>query len=504
MKMNERLTTRTLAHLLADQTGLDSKRAEEFINAISSYFIQGLEKNKMVKIFGLGMFKIVLVRERESVHIQTGERFVIPAHHKLTFVPDKDFKEQINRPFALFEPIEAKEANERENEDTVFEEAAAIVEENKALSYSGDYDLGYLEDIDSYDEQPEIETLQGELTKEEDLYEEALQEGLPQEEVLYEENLNEDLGYEFVHGNVTFTNELPPEANVTISDDPFVRTSDKEDTIDTKFFFFSSNKKKNRVLMWLYLLSIPLFASISLFFGAYFFLQKNTERSLRLNQTQEILENVSRIDDSEPLPIGVVSPSDDEPQDVQELDNTQTNDNPTLVTPNEESRNETVPSSTNATQRQEGRSTVDWIAPSSENTRTQTRRVIQPNREIEERNKALANTSGSAARTTTDNSRNTTTPAATTSTANAKALPARVRMAAGSSLTQIAAEYYGDRLFWVYIYEHNRSRIKNFENIPAGTELQLPAPNVYGIDAKSSASLQRAREKQRQLMSRGN
>jgi hypothetical protein len=72
-------------------------------------------------------------------------------------------------------------------------------------------------------------------------------------------------------------------------------------------------------------------------------------------------------------------------------------------------------------------------------------------------------------------------------------------MAAGSSLTQIAAEYYGDKIFWVYIYEHNKNNIKNFDDIPAGTEIQLPTPNTYGIDAKSNSSLQKARQKQSQL-----
>ncbi|MDR2774745.1 MAG: HU family DNA-binding protein, partial [Tannerella sp.] len=107
--MNDRLTTRNLADILSLQTGMVKERAEKFINALSLYITQGIEKNKAVKISGLGTFKVVLVRERESIHIHTGERFVIPAHHKLSFIPDKNLKEHINRPFAFFEPIEATE-----------------------------------------------------------------------------------------------------------------------------------------------------------------------------------------------------------------------------------------------------------------------------------------------------------------------------------------------------------------------------------------------------------
>ena len=97
-------------------------------------------------------------------------------------------------------------------------------------------------------------------------------------------------------------------------------------------------------------------------------------------------------------------------------------------------------------------------------------------------------------------SANTTTSNVTTPAANARTLPARIKIKAGSTLMQLALDYYGDKVFWVYIYQHNQNYIKNFNNIPIGTELLLPEAKTYGIDAKSAASKDKALQIQRQLM----
>jgi hypothetical protein len=156
----------------------------------------------------------------------------------------------------------------------------------------------------------------------------------------------------------------------------------------------------------------------------------------------------------------------------------------------------------------------DWMAPSpSNNVRTETRRVDQPNREIEERNRGLTNnarqsatrnTSGSTVenRSTTTTTTTTTPAAATTTSASAarsSQFPARIKVPAGSTLRQLALENYGDKAFWIYIYEANRARISNPDQIPVGTELVLPAPSTYDIDPRSPASINKALQKGRQL-----
>lgn len=69
----------------------------------------------------------------------------------------------------------------------------------------------------------------------------------------------------------------------------------------------------------------------------------------------------------------------------------------------------------------------------------------------------------------------------------------------GNTLSAIARKYYGNRLFWVYIYEENREKIPNPNSIPLGTILTLPAPEKYAIDAKSENSLAMAKEKEREI-----
>ncbi|MDO4691402.1 MAG: hypothetical protein Q4A64_00855 [Porphyromonadaceae bacterium] len=70
----------------------------------------------------------------------------------------------------------------------------------------------------------------------------------------------------------------------------------------------------------------------------------------------------------------------------------------------------------------------------------------------------------------------------------------------GDSLVQIALRKYGHKAFWVYIYEENRERIKNPDNIPLGTRLSLPAARKYGIDSSNTNSVSRALSLQRALL----
>ena len=62
-------------------------------------------------------------------------------------------------------------------------------------------------------------------------------------------------------------------------------------------------------------------------------------------------------------------------------------------------------------------------------------------------------------------------------------------------LTKIAAKHYGNADFWVYIYEENRSIIKNPNTIAPGTKVVIPPASKYGIDKNNPESLRAARKK---------
>ena len=95
----------TLGKLLADKSGLSQVEAELFIRKMFDVCNQGLDADKQVKIKWLGTFKVQATKDRESINVNTGERFTIEGRDKLTFTPDNILKEIVNKPFAQFETV---------------------------------------------------------------------------------------------------------------------------------------------------------------------------------------------------------------------------------------------------------------------------------------------------------------------------------------------------------------------------------------------------------------
>lgn len=95
----------TLGKLLADKSGLSQVEAELFIRKMFDVCNQGLDADKQVKIKWLGTFKVQTTKDRESINVNTGERFTIEGRDKLTFTPDNILKEIVNKPFAQFETV---------------------------------------------------------------------------------------------------------------------------------------------------------------------------------------------------------------------------------------------------------------------------------------------------------------------------------------------------------------------------------------------------------------
>ena len=95
----------TLGKQLADKSGLSQVEAELFIRKMFDVCNQGLDADKQVKIKWLGTFKVQATKDRESINVNTGERFTIEGRDKLTFTPDNILKEIVNKPFAQFETV---------------------------------------------------------------------------------------------------------------------------------------------------------------------------------------------------------------------------------------------------------------------------------------------------------------------------------------------------------------------------------------------------------------
>lgn len=85
------------------------KDAETFVAMLFDVVNDGLMKDKLVKVKGLGTFKVASVKDRESVNVNTGERVLIEGHDKITFTPDAALRDFVNKPFAQFETVIVKD-----------------------------------------------------------------------------------------------------------------------------------------------------------------------------------------------------------------------------------------------------------------------------------------------------------------------------------------------------------------------------------------------------------
>ncbi len=100
-----KLTIQDIAKVLTDRKGLSKKEASNFAGEMFDIIKQALERDLIVKVKGLGTFKIIDVDPRESVNVNTGERVLIEGHSKITFTPDQLLKEIVNKPFSQFETV---------------------------------------------------------------------------------------------------------------------------------------------------------------------------------------------------------------------------------------------------------------------------------------------------------------------------------------------------------------------------------------------------------------
>ena len=103
--MEGKVLLQDLAQTLAAKRNIKSKEAETFLKVFFETISDAIVQDKIVKIKGLGTFKMIDVQDRESVNVNTGERIVIPGHSKISFTPDTELKDQVNKPFALFQTV---------------------------------------------------------------------------------------------------------------------------------------------------------------------------------------------------------------------------------------------------------------------------------------------------------------------------------------------------------------------------------------------------------------
>lgn len=442
--MNNRLTIQDLAGLLADHTGKDKNVTERFLREFIAIVSEGVFADKIVKIKGLGTFKIIAVEKRESIHVNTGERFLIPAHYKFSFLPDKELKELVNKPFSFFETTEigedvdfsdmdvSEDTEEKETEDESVEE---VMPEEQLLSPP------VTESSDETEEElPVVEEeaiVENETSLEEEAITEPIEETIPEnkeeavdstvaaaedaliaeepvvEESAMEEPIVQESTIEEILEDAAVKEEVAPEeviTETTVSEETAVRP---EESVSSKKIILNS---RTLIISAIVLLLVGI--NIGLYLNREFFKKEEVELPVAEDEN-----------------IAVATPSDSLNLAKQAVEN----DKDTI----------------------QKHSAVDTVAPAS---------GIPAKEE-----KAPVETS-------------------------AKKEIGLVKIASGDRLTLISLKYYGHKIFWVYLYEYNKDAIKDPNNVPIGTVIRVPAPELYGINAQSRSSIEKAAALQTQIL----
>ena len=196
----------TLGKLLADKSGLSQVEAELFIRKMFDVCNQGLEADKQVKIKWLGTFKVQATKDRESINVNTGERFTIEGRDKLTFTPDNILKEIVNKPFAQFETVVVNDGvdfdeidekfGEEQTEDAPSEVIDFLDEEEAATPNPDVVVIGSEKEKEKEEEKKDEDELSKQIALEQAKLERLKQAKLEQERIQKEKQEQERLEQE--------------------------------------------------------------------------------------------------------------------------------------------------------------------------------------------------------------------------------------------------------------------------------------------------------------------
>jgi nucleoid DNA-binding protein len=126
--IKDKISSQEIIDLIALKASVSKRAAEEFLKVMIASVEDGLLAGESVKIKSFGTFKLQWNEPRKSVNVQTGDEIKIEGYYKVVFIPDSALKEQVNEPFAHLEPVELDaDANigSKKNE---------FIEENELLS----------------------------------------------------------------------------------------------------------------------------------------------------------------------------------------------------------------------------------------------------------------------------------------------------------------------------------------------------------------------------------
>ena len=494
--MNERLTIQDLIDLLAAKQGISKKDAEVFVKEFFLLIEQALEKDKNVKIKGLGTFKLIDVDSRESVNINTGERFQIKGHTKVSFSPDTSLRDTINKPFAHFETVVLNAGTvledtpvemEGEEEDAVLDDVAAedmATEEVATEDVAADnpaVDIAVAEHIASAD-----------ITTADVTTETVATETVSTEDITTECSVNENV----------ISQDATVETAVSIADSPEEDTAKQEGPVEPEVSAESEGGAESDAPAQREHAARMEEAHVT------------DSQDVVLNAVEEEKAasafNAELKEDNNPAPkeksvlsyligaivvvlllCGGILVSLYYPDFL--LSQSTEDENNTLLAAEQEVQPE-IMYADSVGQKDSVQAAVKEVLPDTVvNKKTRSAEVAMPVSKKKQREEVSAekvnkstpktapSTMSKAAPSTTAKTTLPTTPKATSPTTysddvNYKIVGTKTNhtVKAGETLTRISLRYYGTKAMWPYIVKHNKGVIKNPDNVPYGTKIKIP------------------------------
>ncbi|MDR2765587.1 MAG: HU family DNA-binding protein [Tannerella sp.] len=529
--MNETLTSQHLVEILAGKTGRDKAEVETFFNELVTVVNEGIINEQAVEISGIGAFKVKLMKERKSRDANTQETITIPPYHKLAFMPAERFGKLVNRQFESFPSesrvmegalpanlhISGEEEDEIEDEEIIDNTKTEIMEEKRypmppvPVLMSGRAEVdepASANDSPAGGQQPEI-------TGTEIMDEQTQLLGCPLEDVK-----DEETRYGGSPG------EEKPDEDTQLLGCPLEDVKDEE----MQYAGSPGEEKPDEETQ---LLGCPLEdvrEEETRYAGSLDEGRPDEETQLLDGPLEDVRDEKKLFavgfekgnpDEETQLAAGSVNTAHAGPNPppfnptqialaivlllvlcggMWYLFATRGNkggwiSGDSFVLPGDSAAMEQARQKANVAPKND---TIDAgvIATTDSVSLAGTAAVESATAQTPPESSAKKKISDSGKKTSGSRTRKsplTKAPATASGTSSGKVLT-KVTMAAGSRLTLLALKYYGDKIFWVYIYDFNKAKIgSNPDIVPAGMELLIPAKEVYGIDANNAASCEKAR-----------
>ena len=423
--MSDRLNSQDLIDLLMNRRGLERKEAETFVKEFFTLIEEGLEKDKIVKIKGLGTFKLVDVESRGSVNVNTGERIEIQGHTKISFTPDTSLRDTINKPFAHFETVVLNEGIEfndiaQDNVEMLDSREPEKVKEDIALAPEGELQIEaevVSEETIITSQKVNIEAVTEKIEeeKEEEIQAVSVPEKVTEENKDTENPIKRTPTIEEIIAAERLT---PP---------PATPSSEKEDENEL-------SAPNNKILTIVVILTI-LLCGILLFFTYYEDIFPE-EKKQPVFITPPVVENTTTTNNTAPIVTDSI-------------------EKPTVTT---------VPE-------------VEVSTPAAETkveTTIEAKPEIKPETKTE---KPIVTTTKPVAKVTeTDNSVPFVQIPVRPDSTGYEIIGTKTThtIKEGETLIRISYNYYGTKDLYPYLIKHNRSIIKNPNSVPLGTTINIP------------------------------